>query len=86
MRRENAMSEKDLMLYINPNCPFCRKVMKYMDESGIEGVPTKDVREDGVRDELRGIGGKTQVPALVIDGEALYESDAIIEWMEGELA
>ena len=32
--------------------------------------------------ELLEIGGKTQVPCLVIDGKALYESDDIINWLE----
>ena len=34
------------------------------------------------REELIKIGGKTQVPCLVIDGKALYESLDIIEWFK----
>lgn len=34
------------------------------------------------KEELRRIGGKTQVPCLVIDGKALYESLDIIKWLE----
>jgi len=33
-----------------------------------------------VREELIRIGGKAQVPCLVIDGKALYESEEIIKW------
>ena len=32
--------------------------------------------------ELIQIGGKTQVPCLIIDGQALYESDDIIDWLK----
>ncbi len=37
------------------------------------------------RQELLEIGGKTQVPCLIIDGKALYESDDIIQWMKNNL-
>ena len=31
--------------------------------------------------ELLRIGGKRQIPCLDIDGQALYESKAIMEWL-----
>ncbi len=34
------------------------------------------------RQALLDVGGKTQVPCLVIDGKALYESNDIIEWLK----
>ena len=34
------------------------------------------------RDELIKIGGQAQVPCLVIDGKAMYESDDIIGWLK----
>jgi len=34
------------------------------------------------REELISIGGQSQIPCLVIDGKALYESDDIIEWLK----
>ncbi len=43
----------------------------------------RDTHENPVyRDELIKIGGKPQVPCLVIDGKALYESSDIIEWLK----
>lgn len=42
----------------------------------------KDIQIDSkARDELIGIGGKSQVPCLVADGIAIYESDDIIDWL-----
>ncbi len=38
---------------------------------------------EAARQRLEEVGGKVQVPCLFIDGELLYESDAIIEWFEG---
>jgi glutaredoxin len=46
-------------------------------------IPLKDIHEDSASmKELKRIGGKTQVPCLVIDGKALYESENIVEWFK----
>lgn len=43
----------------------------------------KDIRKSPAsREELLKIGGKSQVPCLVIDGVALYESLDIIKWLK----
>jgi glutaredoxin len=71
-----------LMLYQFAGCPYCDKVRRFMQQSGIT-LPMKDTRADPRnREELVKIGGKGQVPCLVIDGKALYESDDIIEWLK----
>lgn len=72
---------KDLVLYYSPHCPYCRKVMGFMNQNGIN-ISLKDtVGYTENKQELLRIGGKTQVPCLVIDGKALYESDDIIDWL-----
>ncbi len=46
-------------------------------------LPMKNIREkDEYRQELVKIGGKQQVPCLVIDGQALYESSDIVQWLK----
>lgn len=68
-------------LYTMSTCPFCRRVESFMKQHGID-LPCKDIlTETGARDELISIGGKGQVPCLVIDGKALYESADIIAYM-----
>lgn len=68
-------------LYTMSTCPFCRHVETFMKKHGID-LPRKDIlAEAGARDELISIGGKGQVPCLVIDGKALYESADIIAYM-----
>jgi len=70
----------ELTLYFMPTCPFCQKVIKYLEQNDII-IPKKNTAASSqVRQELLSIGGKTQVPCLVIDGKALYESDDIIQW------
>lgn len=70
---------RNYTLFYKPTCPFCKKVLNYMDEHGID-LPLRDVSTDAdARDELLSVGGKTQVPCLFIDGEPLYESGDIID-------
>jgi glutaredoxin 3 len=77
----NQQSSYNLVLYINPNCPYCKKVTNYLQTHN-RVIPTKNTQDRAVRNELISIGGKGQVPCLVINGVALYESDAIIEWLK----
>lgn len=71
-----------LTLYFKDTCPFCKKVFDYLSDLN-KTLPTKNIKgHPEFTDELIQIGGKKQVPCLVIDGEALYESDAIILWIE----
>lgn len=57
-----------------------------MEKNHIEGVLMKDIIEDpNHRDALVEKGGMNQVPALSIDGEILYESDDIIQYMKDHL-
>lgn len=69
-------------LFYRSTCGYCRKVLHYLDQNNIS-IPLKNVSENsGTREELITIAGKTQVPCLVINGNPLHESDAIIEWFK----
>ena len=71
-----------LTLYHFESCPYCVIVRKFMAENNIS-IPMKDTQKDHrAQAELIKIGGKRQVPCLVIDGKALYESDDIIAWLK----
>lgn len=75
-------TEYKLTLYQFDACPFCIKVKNYLSENTIN-IPIKNTMTDpNTAAELIKIGGKTQVPCLVINGTALYESDDIIDWFE----
>ena len=75
----------EYLLYIKETCPYCVKVLRFMERAGIS-LPTKSTLDPAIRQELTNIGGKPQVPCLVIDGKALYESDDIIEYLAQNLA
>lgn len=73
-----------LELYKKDACPYCRRVMSYIEQSGRTDVEYKDIIEsDENRRRLVEVGGKQQVPCLFIDGDPLYESMDIINWLEG---
>lgn len=78
--------ERELVLYYKPTCPFCRKVLDFMNEDGIE-LPMRDiVADEDARQTLIDVGGKQQVPCLFIDGEPLYESNDIIQYLRDNCA
>ena len=71
-----------LTLYHFLGCPYCQRVRDFLDKEGIS-VPMKDIHENpSYRNDLIKIGGKPQVPCLVIGAQALYESLDIIEWFK----
>ena len=77
-----------LELYYFPTCPFCKRVLKRIDELGIEDkIVLKNTRaDDEAAATLLAVGGKQQVPCLFIDGEPLYESLDIIAYLDKEFA
>lgn len=75
----------ELMLYYRPGCPFCGKVLDFLNEHQ-RSVPQKNIQENNTaREELLQAGGKAQVPCLMINGKALYESSDIIDWVKKHL-
>lgn len=72
----------ELTLYYFPSCPYCRVVLDCLDRLRLE-IPMRDIHsEAGARDDLLTIGGKGQVPCLVIGETPLYESADIVRWLE----
>ena len=76
-----------LELYMMKTCPYCRKVMKYIDETGRSDIEYHDINASSEdREHLAKVGGKVQVPCLFIDGKHMYESDDIVEWLKSNPA
>ena len=74
-----------LILYYFPSCIFCYRVLRYLSERGIYVEKRDTMKNPTYLQELVSVGGKTQVPCLVIDGDALYESEDIVDWFETNL-
>jgi glutathione S-transferase len=77
-----------LTLYINPNCPFCQRVMQMAENLKVD-LDTKDITADETTHaELVEKGGKPQTPFLE-DSEkdvTMYESNDIIEYIRENYA
>ena len=72
-----------LELYKKDTCPYCQRVMKYINESGRSDIIYRDILQDPEAERtLVTVGGKKQVPCLFIDGTPMYESLDIIKWLE----
>ncbi len=77
-----------LQLYHRWHCPYSKRVRDFIDEQGlgdrIEYVEIGEVA--GSEAKLGELTGRGQVPCLVIDGEPLLESSAIVQWLQTNLA
>lgn len=70
-------------LYISETCPYCRKVIDFLEENNIK-YNKKNVIEPENLNMLLKLGGKAQVPFLddFENNISMYESDDIIEYLK----
>lgn len=72
-------------LYYLSTCPYCKKVIDFLDSNNIE-YKLLDINEHENFNKLLKIGKKRQVP-FIIDtntGNVMYESADIIEYLSKE--
>lgn len=69
-------------LYFRKSCPYCRKVLSFLTLENLAVKMLDMEQQPQLRDKLKQLSGKTQVPCLVIDGKPLFESDDIIAWLK----
>lgn len=69
-------------LYELERCPYCQKVMEFMDKNNIE-YKKHDINNSFEEEVLIKLGGKRQVPFLFDknSGLKMYESADIIEYL-----
>ena len=70
-------------LFILETCPYCKKVMAFMDEKGVK-YKKIDITNKTSEEALIKMGGKRQVPFLVDTDRniQMYESNDIIEYLK----
>lgn len=72
--------KSDMLLYVRASCPYCQKVLAHLQARGLQ-VPQRDIGLDpAAREALIAVGGRGQVPCLVLDGRPMYESDRIVAY------
>lgn len=71
-------------LFFKPQCPYCLKVLDYLHEAKISDFDSYNIKDKNAGEEneklLEKIGGKVQVPMMVVGGKPMYESDDIIQY------
>jgi glutaredoxin 2 len=79
------MSAPELDLYYFDACPYCQRVLKIVSQHQIK-VNYKDIYEDTNNlQKLIYFTGKKTTPCLFIDGNPMFESLDIVEWLEKNL-
>ena len=70
-------------LYMLETCPYCKKVMSFLDEKGIK-YNKINIENKSNEDALIKMGGKRQVPFLVDKDRnvQMYESSDIVEYLK----
>lgn len=71
-----------LELYKFDSCPYCQRVYREIEAQGRTDIEMHDIHQNEEdRRRLIEVGGMEQVPCLFIDGEPMYESLDIIDWL-----
>ena len=72
-----------LKLFILDSCPYCHKVMDFLDNNNIK-YEKINIENQTSEDILIRLGGKRQVPFLVDNCRniQMYESNDIIEYLK----
>lgn len=79
--------EVELELFKFDSCPFCVRVLRKVQELGVDGIRMRDTfGEPEANAELIERGGKRQVPCLFVDGAPMYESSDINAWLDANIA
>jgi glutaredoxin len=75
--------QKNIVLYVTTNCPYCTMVIHELDERMI-AYEEKNIADDSIAHELTKRGGKRQVPYIVDvhTGIEMYESEDIVAYLE----
>ena len=70
-------------LYMLETCPYCKKVIAFMNENGIK-FNSLNIAEKSNEEALIKMGGKRQVPFLIDKDRniQMYESSDIIEYLK----
>ncbi|MFZ2252804.1 MAG: glutathione S-transferase N-terminal domain-containing protein [Minisyncoccia bacterium] len=70
-----------ITLYVKTGCPYCAKVLTTLARLNVS-YEEKNIADDAVTEELIARGGKRQVPYIVDRETEMYESDAIVMYVE----
>ncbi len=79
------MKTPELDFYYYDSCPYCQRVLGTIKKNNIK-VNYKDIHEGTVNmQKLLQITGRRTVPCMFINGDPMFESLDIMNWLEKNL-
>jgi glutaredoxin 3 len=70
-----------LVLYMTDRCGYCRIVFKAADSLGVNLEYRNVLRDSKHLQGLISLTGRRTVPCLLVNGESMFESARISEWL-----
>lgn len=65
------MTDKKVVIYSTPTCPYCKRAKDYLSRKGISYVDINVAQDRDAAKEMIQKSGQMGVPVLVIDGEVV---------------
>ena len=62
-----------IRLFIKPNCGWCHKAMRWLEERGIKHEKIDVIADKAAFDEMIRISGQELAPVLDVDGKILAD-------------
>lgn len=71
-----------LELFYYDSCPFCQMVLSAIDDLGVKVIYSDIMNDTSALERHIKKTGRRTVPCLYIDGEPLFESRDIMNWLQ----
>lgn len=65
------MSAKEIKVFFTPECPWCKRVKKFLEDNGIDYRGYNIVEDSAARDEMTKRCESLAVPTICIDDEVI---------------
>ena len=65
------MSDKKVVVYSTPTCPYCKRVKHYLDQKGISYVEHNVAEDEKAAQEMMRKTKQMGVPVIVIDDDEI---------------
>jgi len=66
---DDTIAKNDIVAYIVPTCPFCKKALRGLDQAGFEVTKIEAPKDSALRNELAEKVGETSVPQVWVKGQ-----------------
>ena len=65
------MSDKKVIIYSTPTCPYCKRAKDYLSQKGIPFVDRNVAQDRDAAKEMMQKSGQMGVPVIIIDSEVV---------------